>query len=249
MSRRVRPRLLPAIIVAVVLLGIAAHRVFRRSVEPPARTLSAVPEPLSLTTPTPSPDELSDLAAGANLAICVIDAARVDHMGCYGYSRNTTPNIDRFAAGAVTFEQAHSPSSWTRASFASYFTGLYPSTHGCEGLDGILDQALFTLAERFRECGFTTAGIYANDNIAAELGFDQGFDLYEHPPRLAGYPDGKTVAGASLNGAIKLWRVQTGECLKTLRSDRPYESMNITRTTGLSEIQRRTLKALGAVED
>ncbi len=48
---------------------------------------------------------------------------------------------------------------------------------------------------------------------------------------------------------VKLWDVSTGECLKTLRSNRPYEGMNITGVTGLTSSQRATLLALGAVED
>ncbi|BAY42500.1 WD-40 repeat-containing protein [Scytonema sp. HK-05] len=43
--------------------------------------------------------------------------------------------------------------------------------------------------------------------------------------------------------------IKTGECLKTLRSDRPYENMNITGITGLTEAEITTLKALGAVEE
>jgi len=62
-------------------------------------------------------------------------------------------------------------------------------------------------------------------------------------------PDGRTLASASDDETIKLWDVQTGECLKTLHSDRPYERMNITGVTGLTEAQRSTLKALGAVEN
>jgi WD40 repeat protein len=61
-------------------------------------------------------------------------------------------------------------------------------------------------------------------------------------------PDGTTLASASLNGSIKLWNAQTGECLKTLRSERAYEGMNITGATGLTEAQKTVLKALGAVE-
>jgi WD40 repeat protein len=52
----------------------------------------------------------------------------------------------------------------------------------------------------------------------------------------------------SWDETIKLWDVQTGECLKTLRSDRPYEGMNITGVTGITEAQISTLKALGATE-
>ncbi|MBD2520675.1 hypothetical protein H6G93_38215 [Nostoc sp. FACHB-973] len=47
---------------------------------------------------------------------------------------------------------------------------------------------------------------------------------------------------------IKLWDTQTGVCLKTLRADRPYEGMNITEVTGITEAQKATLKALGAIE-
>jgi hypothetical protein len=45
-----------------------------------------------------------------------------------------------------------------------------------------------------------------------------------------------------------LWDVETGECLRTLRAERLYEGMNITGVTGLTEAQKATLKALGAVE-
>ena len=61
-------------------------------------------------------------------------------------------------------------------------------------------------------------------------------------------PEGQTVASSSADETIKLWEVNAGECLKTLRADRPYEGMNITGVTGLTEAQKATLKALGAVE-
>jgi WD40 repeat protein len=57
-----------------------------------------------------------------------------------------------------------------------------------------------------------------------------------------------TVSGSD-DETIKLWHVDSGECLKTLRPDRPYEGMNITGVTGISEAQKSALKALGAVED
>ena len=62
-------------------------------------------------------------------------------------------------------------------------------------------------------------------------------------------PDGQTLATGSQDETIKLWDVLTGERLKTMRSPRPYEGMNITEVTGLTEAQLTTLKALGAVED
>ncbi|BAZ19410.1 WD-40 repeat-containing protein (plasmid) [Kalymmatonema gypsitolerans NIES-4073] len=75
--------------------------------------------------------------------------------------------------------------------------------------------------------------------------------LQEHQAQVWGIafsPDGKTLASSSADGAIKLWQVETGECIRTMRSPRLYEGMNITGATGLTEAQKATLKALGAVE-
>ncbi|MEH2178101.1 NB-ARC domain-containing protein [Nostoc sp.] len=59
---------------------------------------------------------------------------------------------------------------------------------------------------------------------------------------------GRKLVSASENGIIEQWDISTGECLKTLRNPRPYEGMNITGVIGLTEEQRLTLIALGAIE-
>lgn len=61
--------------------------------------------------------------------------------------------------------------------------------------------------------------------------------------------DRKTLATGSYDGIIKLWDMQTRTCLYTLRSERPYERMNITQAKGLTEIQKATLRSLGAIEN
>jgi WD40 repeat protein/DNA-binding SARP family transcriptional activator len=60
---------------------------------------------------------------------------------------------------------------------------------------------------------------------------------------------GTILASGSIDETIKLWDTQTGECLKTLRPPGPYEGMNITGVTGLTEAQKAALKALGAIEN
>jgi WD40 repeat protein len=60
---------------------------------------------------------------------------------------------------------------------------------------------------------------------------------------------GQIPASGSTDKTVKLWNVSTGECWKTLRADRPYEGMNITHLTGVTEAQKVTLQALGAIVD
>jgi len=62
-------------------------------------------------------------------------------------------------------------------------------------------------------------------------------------------PDGRFLASCGEDGGIMLWDLQRGASLRTLRRDRPYERLNITGIRGLTEAQKATLRALGAVED
>lgn len=61
-------------------------------------------------------------------------------------------------------------------------------------------------------------------------------------------PCGKILASGSADETIKLWDVKIGACLRTLTISKPYQGMNITGVTGLTEEAKATLKALGAGE-
>lgn len=63
------------------------------------------------------------------------------------------------------------------------------------------------------------------------------------------HPDGKTLISGSKDEEIRFWDIATGNCNRRFRSDRPYEGMNITGVTGLTEAQIAALKVLGALED
>ena len=62
-------------------------------------------------------------------------------------------------------------------------------------------------------------------------------------------PDRTKLASCGDDGAIMLWDLNTGEYLRTLRRDRPYERLNIAGILGLTEAQKVTLRALGAIDE
>jgi WD40 repeat protein len=57
------------------------------------------------------------------------------------------------------------------------------------------------------------------------------------------------LASCGDDGAIRLWDLESGEQLQTLRRDRLYERLTITGIQGLTQAEIATLRALGAVED
>src|SRR5210317_1315699 len=92
-----------------------------------------------------------------NVILISIDTLRADHLGIYGYHKNTSPNIDKFAADSVLFEKAiaHAPS--TLPSHASLFTGLIPMKHGAfAAFQTPMRADVTTLPEVMRDAGFRT---------------------------------------------------------------------------------------------
>ncbi|MDX1631559.1 MAG: sulfatase, partial [Thermoanaerobaculia bacterium] len=115
-----------------------------------------------------------------NVFIYLIDTLRADHLGCYGYPRPISPEIDSFAGNAVLFRRAVAPSSWTRSSVASLLTGVHPRSHGAIGRDDALPEEARTLAELLQDAGYRTTAFITNGNVGARAGFAQGFDEFRH---------------------------------------------------------------------
>lgn len=115
-------------------------------------------------------------AVPQNIMLITIDSLRADHLGCYGYKRNTTPNIDALAQKATRFENAYSPSSWTQPSIASLFTSLHPRDHGIRTLGDTLGDRFVTLAEHLKQNGYDTQAFVSLLLMKPQFGYCQGFD-------------------------------------------------------------------------
>ena len=131
-----------------------------------------------------------------NVIIFLIDALSLNHLGCYGYERDTSPNIDKFASTGIIFKNYFSQSSWTKPSVASLFTSLYPSSHGAYRSEGDLEEEMclnpnaVTLAEILRSHGYATAAFSEIGFVSRTFGFDAGFDsfynVYEYAKKVNG---------------------------------------------------------------
>lgn len=116
-----------------------------------------------------------DFTPPKNLLIIVIDTLRADHLGCYGYSRNTSPFIDQLSTKGVLFENAIAQRPITSASIASLFTGLYVHEHGVTECWTELPSEHVTLAESYLKHGYMTQSIVKNPNVHSTFNFSQGF--------------------------------------------------------------------------
>ncbi|MAG33188.1 MAG: hypothetical protein CL908_20105 [Deltaproteobacteria bacterium] len=114
-----------------------------------------------------------------NLVLITIDTLRADHLGCYGYERARTPNIDVFAGGAVRFTRATTVSNNTLPAHVSMITGLYPQTAGGPRNGFKLRGEIHTLAEQLQGAGYRTAAFVSASALASGLDVDQGFDRFD----------------------------------------------------------------------
>lgn len=65
-----------------------------------------------------------------NIILISVDALRSSRLSCYGYHRETTPHIDRFAQDSILFLNSYSASSASPAGICGMLTGKYCSRYG-----------------------------------------------------------------------------------------------------------------------
>lgn len=123
----------------------------------PAETFSALPVPRPL-----------------DIVVITIDSLRPDHLGCYGYARPTSPNLDAFAKTAVLHERAFSSSSFTPPSHATMLTSRHVGDHGLLTWNALPDEQI-TLAEILSAHGYRT-GASVNLGLLSEQNLGQGVE-------------------------------------------------------------------------
>ena len=111
-----------------------------------------------------------------NVLLITVDTFRHDRLGCAGYGRDTTPNLDRIASEGVLFTQAISSSSWTTPGLMSVLTGLYAPTHGVDARDRSLWAGAPTLPRLLKPLGYASPDICYLTVIPNFAGL--GFDAY-----------------------------------------------------------------------
>jgi len=113
-----------------------------------------------------------------NILLIVMDTQRADNLSCYGYSKETTPNIDRIAKDGAVFLNNITPGVWTLPSHASLFTGRYVSGHGADAHCEYLMAEFPTMAEVLRELGYHTVGFSNNGWVSRRTGVARGFEEF-----------------------------------------------------------------------
>lgn len=141
-------------------------------------------------------------AAGVrpNLLVISIDSLRWDHVGSYGYTRPTTPRLDRLAAEGAMFEQAIAQAPWTTPSMVSFMTSLYPAAHGVDRIQSRMSPSVRTLAQILRDQGYATGALVPFVTLWSYYGLERGFDDYRED-----YFDHDTLSSHVLGERTRGW--------------------------------------------
>ncbi len=119
----------------------------------------------------------------STVRLVVLDTVRLDAFGCYGAGHNPTPHIDALAADGVRFDMAISTSGWTLPSIGSLMTATWPTIHGGLGQGERLSPLraeVPSVTEILKANGYDTFGFANAAFVSPMLGFDRGFDVFDH---------------------------------------------------------------------
>ena len=113
-----------------------------------------------------------------HILLIVVDTLRPDHLGCYNYTRNTSPNLDAFASGSTLFQKCFSHAPVTGPSCSSFLTGFLPHETTILNNSTRLPEVP-SISKLLKKGGYTTYGVVSNYVLRKKMGFGQGFDFYD----------------------------------------------------------------------
>ncbi len=134
---------------------------------------------------TAEPEGQPKGAAAPHILLLSIDTLRADHLGCYGYGRDTSPHLDGLAAQGVRYHRALAPTPWTLPSHGALLSGVDPYLLGLTAQWRQIPPQAPMLAEALRQRGYRTAAFVDSTPrgfVGGQRGFDRGFDLFRHAP-------------------------------------------------------------------
>ncbi len=105
--------------------------------------------------------------------LVTVDSLRQDHVGYYGYDRDTTPFLDSLAENHLAFEECYSASCHTREAMPPILTGKRPEN--CLKRYGLKTE---TVAEKLQENGVTTTAFLTAPYLIRANGYHRGFDRF-----------------------------------------------------------------------
>lgn len=122
-----------------------------------------------------------------SIVLVTLDTTRADHLGCYGYFRETSPRLDAFSEKCLLFERCLAPMATTLPTHTSILTGTYPLEHGVlanvahGGRRFAPSQDLRSFAEILADGGYRTAAFVSAAPLRSGTGVEAGFDVYDEP--------------------------------------------------------------------
>ena len=169
---------------SILIIILLAFPIFIGTVSKPSRDYAIKGEPRRLS-----------INGGPNVILIIADALRADYLDFYG-GEIPTLALKSLADEGVVFERTFASCSWTRPSFGSILTSLYPIQHGArEFLTGKFPGRKVSLQKALGDAGYFTCGFFNNANLAPDFNFQQDFDEYYYtyptndrlPPGSAAY--------------------------------------------------------------
>jgi arylsulfatase A-like enzyme len=115
-----------------------------------------------------------------SVLLITVDCMRPDHMSLYGYERETTPQLAKFAEGSMVFENAFATSGWTSPGVVSLLTGYYPPVHGQNGRFSFYDKTLASPLRVLAAEGYDILGQETKGANFEGLGFQRKRDQLEY---------------------------------------------------------------------